>query len=370
MSEEATNGVNGAMPSNGVDSSYISNAWSTLSEWKKKLVTDEDFLHLHKILGVLVLASFLYRLTQIFDDMAFPSHPELTLPTIFVHWVLPITALQFRIPTRRIRDGGRIWPQFRWHSVAFTSRSCICLLLYYCEHKYHWIPQYWINFVILMANMAAVDAVNWYYGPDFTSNTIRDLEAPGFVKFFFSLMQFNAAVGILFGLRCYSIPFFMLYAVQVTPFIGTLRRKGLFTSDLGGAILYGSLLVAGFTVQSIQYHRAGGEILHLVVRSMVLSSALLRLSLLPKYLWPLQNKYVIWTIMYGIVRQVRPIFLSGEDAPQPPEFLRNVITDLLTMRIIVATLFSVVLVSCYFKTQSGYYPKNVKDAKQQIKKQL
>jgi hypothetical protein len=372
---DSRNGTNGGSqphltPGESNAIAYNSNAWSILSEWKKKLVTHEDYLHVHKILGILVLVSFVYRLAHIFDDMAFPAHPELTLPTIFLHWLLPITAFQFRIPTRRIRDGGRIWPQYRWHALAFTSRSCICLLLYYYEHKYHWEPRYWINYSLLIANMLAADTATWYYGPEFSSNSVREIEAPGFVKFFFSLMQFNASVGILFGLRCYTIPFFMMYAVQITPFIGTLRRKGLFTSDLGGAILYGILLVGGFTAQSIQYHKAGGEILHLVVRSFVLTAALLRMAPLPKFLWLLQNKYVIWTIMYGIIGQVRPIFLSGENVPPSSEVLRSVVTDLSKMRIVVASLFTVVILSCYIKIQSGYYPKNVKEAKQQIKKQL
>jgi hypothetical protein len=101
-----------------------------------------------------------------------------------------------------------------------------------------------------------------------------------------------------------------------------------------------------------------------------LTAALLRMAPLPKFLWPIQNKYVIWTIMYGIIGQVRPIFLSGENVPPSSEVLRSVVTDLSKMRIIVATLFTVVILSCYIKIQSGYYPKNVKEAKQQIKKQL
>jgi hypothetical protein len=348
-----------------------SGVWKTLTTWKKKLVTQEDFLHVHKILGVLVLISFLYRMTQLFDDMGFPSHPEWTVPTILLHWLLPISALQFRIPVRRIRDGGRIWPQFRWHSIAFTSRSCFCVLLYYYEHQYHWQPQYWINYLVLMANMALVDASTWYYGPEFSSNTIREIEAPGFVKFAFSLMQFNASMGMLFGLRSYAIPYFMLYVIQLTPFIGTLRRKGLFPSDIGGALLYALLLVSSFAVQSIQYYRAGGERLHLFVRTGALAAAVLRLAPLPSDLWPLQNKYVIWTILYAVVQQVRPMLLTGTNAtpaPSAESVFGRIVTDLFTMRVTFVALFSLLILSGYMKIQSGYYPKNVQDAKKETKK--
>jgi hypothetical protein len=362
----ATYGNGAKTYGNGAANGSYSNPWNTLLELKKKLVTLEDYLHVHKILGILVLISFIYRLTQFFDDMGFSSHPELTLPTILVHWLLTVSSFQFRIPPRRIKDGGRIWPQYRWHSLAFTTRSCLCMLLYYYEEKYHLEPHYWINYVILMANMAAVDATNWYYGPEFSSNTIRDVEGPEFVKFFLSSMQFNSMIAILFGLRYFATPFYMLYTIQLTPFIGTLRRKGLFNSNLGGSILYTSLLVGGFTVQSIQFLKAGGEILFLFVRSIALAAALLRLSPLPRFLWPLQNKYVIWTTMYPIVCLVRPILLKGDASTSlsyAPDFLRSAVTDLFTMRIIVASLFSALVLSGFIKVQSGYYPKNVQDAK-------
>jgi hypothetical protein len=367
---------------------------STILKWKKALVTNEDFLHHHKILGILVLTSFVFRLSQLFDDMGFLTYPAWTIPTIFVHWLLPASAFQFRIPTRRIRDGGRIWPQYRWHALTFTSRSCLTLLLYHYEQVHHLPPHYIWNYLIVMANMAAADYATHVYGPDLSSNTIRDLEGPAFVKFIFSVMQFNASVGLLFGLRCYSIPFFMLYAVHITPFIGTLRRKGLFTSNAGGATLYGMLLVGGFLAQSIQYHQAGGEILHLFVRSMVLSAALLRLTpFIPSSCRILQNKYVIATMMYSIISYIRPMLLLQPDlssvasstTPAVPslfslssvwvrqyepkqlhDFVYNIVTDLWTMRIIVVTLLGGLVASCYVKVRSGYYPQDVKDAKKKI----
>ena len=360
-----SNGTNGSV-GNGVTIKDMHAAQSYFSILKERLVTEEDFLHLHKISGILVLISFLYRMTLLFDDMGFVSHPALTLPTIFVHWLLPITAFQFRIPKRRIRDGARIWPEYRWHAFAFTSRSCLCLLVYYYEHIHQLPPSYWINYLLLMANMMGADLATWYYGSEYSSKSVREIQAPGFVKFFLSVMQFNASVAILLGVRSFAMPFFMLYTVQLTPFIGTLRRKGLFNSIVAGGALYISFLVGGFTVQSLSYHKAGGELLHLVARSLVILAALLRLSPFPKFLWPLQNKYVIWTIMYAIVSLVRPILFNDAVSPAfyAPSFLRSMITDVVQMRITVAMLFSTLLLSCYIKVRSGYYPKDVKEAKQ------
>jgi hypothetical protein len=59
---------------------------SALSRWR---ITGEDPLHVRKALGILCLASFLWRFGQIGDttDMGFASHPNLTvrLPTLLLH---------------------------------------------------------------------------------------------------------------------------------------------------------------------------------------------------------------------------------------------------------------------------------------------
>jgi hypothetical protein len=216
------------------ESSHETTILSTLLEWKKALVTKEDFLHHHKVLGVLCLLSFAYRLSRIVDDMAFRSNPGWTIPTVTVHWMLAASALQFKIPQKRIRDGGRIWPQYRLHACIFTTRSVALIALYWFEQQNHIEPNYNINLAIAMITMAAADYVTIKVGDKDRPNSVRDINMPAWLKLFLSTMQYNATTGVLFGLRCYTMPFFMLVVVQITPFIGTLRRKGVFTSDLGG----------------------------------------------------------------------------------------------------------------------------------------
>jgi hypothetical protein len=85
--------------------------------WKEKLITHEDAYHSHKILGVLVLGIIIWRFVMVivdFDsDMGFASHPNWTFPTLLVHLALNLSSLQFKIPKQRIKDGGRIWPEYR-----------------------------------------------------------------------------------------------------------------------------------------------------------------------------------------------------------------------------------------------------------------
>ena len=95
---------------------------SILSIWKEKLITREDAYHHHKILGILALLSMALRFGMVGQqtDMGFASHPEWTWPTLALHFALTVSSFQFKIPPKRIKDGGRICKQ-----VA----SALCSLL-------------------------------------------------------------------------------------------------------------------------------------------------------------------------------------------------------------------------------------------------
>ena len=84
----------------------------TTSRWsyyKKQLITHEDPGHIHKILGVAVLASFIWRFSMFGErDMGFKTYPHLTLPTILLHCSLTATSFIFKIPKKRISTGDRI----------------------------------------------------------------------------------------------------------------------------------------------------------------------------------------------------------------------------------------------------------------------
>jgi hypothetical protein len=87
-----------------------------------------------------------------------------------------------------------------------------------------------------------------------------------------------------------------------------------------------------------------------------LLAAFLRLTpLLPSFCWPLQNKFVIWTLMFCIVQQCRPVMQD---------------VDVFKLRCIVLALLLAMAVSCYVKVNSGYYPSDVKAAKMMKAKAL
>ena len=336
--------------------------YEVLQRWYHLLFTKEDYLHHHKILGTLCLLSFTFRFVAqfVYGDMGFKAFPYLTLPTMVLHTLLSISSFQFKIPVRRIRDGGRIWPQYRYHSLIFALRSILMIGVYFYEdtvidsnlsesHPQHRF--YFMNYIILMGAMGAAELVNIMVGEEQRSNTIRDLEHSEYVKFVFSTMQFNVMAIFLLGIRYYSIPFYTLFTVQLTPFIGTLRRKAILTSNFWGAFVYASLLMGGFTIQWYSYQLAGGEVLHLFGRNIGLYAALLRFTdVIPKELSIIQSKFVIWTVMYLITNHYRSMDYQN--------------IDIIHLRALLVLVVVLLGLTAHHKVKSGYYPKDVKHAKQ------
>lgn len=146
------------------------------SNVQAKLFTKEDFLHIHKLLGVSVLMSFLWRFSLIgSSDMGFATAPQLTMPTLLLHFALNVSAFHFTIPTRRISEGSRIWPEYRWHALIFTTRSLCTIALYAYEQYYQLEPNYWANYIIAIGTMIAADVVSFKH-KQHSSNTIRKLD--------------------------------------------------------------------------------------------------------------------------------------------------------------------------------------------------
>jgi hypothetical protein len=135
MSNDTTVATNGGSTTSENEKESTS---EMLQRWYKLLFTKEDYLHHHKILGILAISSFLFRfiLFFIYDDMGFKEFPYLTVPTLLLHLSLNLSSFQFKIPIRRIRDGGRIWRQSRYHAIIFAMRSVLLISARYYEDNF------------------------------------------------------------------------------------------------------------------------------------------------------------------------------------------------------------------------------------------
>lgn len=255
-----------------------------------KLFTHDDSFNFHKILGFSCLVSFLYRFTQIGEaDMNFGPNYS-TLAIILLHLLLNTSSFIFNIPQRRIKDGDRIWPEYRIHSLCFAGRSLACMFLLWCEQMLGVEkPNYLINLLIVLGTCKAADIGSAIQG-EHASKTIRDVKVPEIfpesaMKFLMSALQILGTTHCLVGTRRYTMHVLMVFIIQTTAFVLTLRRKNL-TSNLWVGVLYGFFLLSGVAVSLIddQYSQelfVTGTIGHLAV--------ILRLG--PLHL----DKYVMWS---------------------------------------------------------------------------
>jgi len=279
---------------------------------KKGLITKEDSRHFHKTLGVSVLLHFLYRFANVgpTKDMNFGS-TRMTLASMGMHAMLSLSSLIFRIPTKRIAEGSRIWPEYRLHSIAFACRSLLCMLVTWSELRLGVSePVYAANAAIVIGTMLAADFGSWWVGPNGRSSTIQELDAPPFMRFFFSVMQFHATAGCLLGVRRFSTQFFYVWVIQFTAFLMTLRRKNL--APHGPLVVtYGVMLAAGAAVSLYDHSSAGLFLAHNILAH---TAVILRVGLRTP-------KYVLWGGLALVAYFGRATFQLSETSPVWPSLL-------------------------------------------------
>ena len=271
----------------------------------KGLFTKEDPVNFHKTFGIFALLHFIYRFQHVGPtDMNFSANP-MTVFCLAMHALLSASSLIFKIPIKRIAEGSRIWPEYRLHSIVFAYRSLACLMVTFLEAKYSVLtPRYELNGLIVVCTLLAADFGTWWVGPAGRSSTIQGLDAPPFMRFFFSVMQFHATAGCLIGVRRYSTQFFYVWIIQFTAFLMTLRRKNL--APHGPLVVtYGLMLTAGAMISTYDHYLNGCWLFHGMLAH---TAAGLRMGLR-------LNKYVLWVGLAAAVHFSRPYLVvkDGDD---------------------------------------------------------
>jgi len=274
----------------------------------RSLFTKEDTFNLHKVLGVSCLIHFLYRFAFVgAADMNFGPTSG-TMSCILLHTTLSVSSLIFRIPTKRIAEGSRIWPEYRLHSIVFACRSLLCMLLSWAEMRLGVSePHYEGNAAIVIGTLLAADFGTWWVGPQGRSSTIQELDAPPPMRYFFSVMQFHATVGCLVGVRRFSTQFFYVWIIQFTAFLMTLRRKNI--APHGPLVFgYGVMLTAGFLIATYDHYTHG---CWLLANTLANSAAILRMLLRV-------NKYLLWGGLAVALNMSRSrLVLVGDESQVP-----------------------------------------------------
>jgi len=271
-----------------------------------KLFTREDYPHkvlgVHKWLGIFSLLHYIYRfaLVPFKTDMGFSSGWQ-TATLLAMHLLLSVSSMIFKIPKKRIVEGSRIWPEYRLHSICFACRSLACMALAWAELRYQLAPMYVVNAAIVIGTMVAADVATWSVGEASRSSTIRDLDAPPAVQFFFSVMQFHATAGCLVGVRRFSTQFVYVWIIQFTAFLMTLRRKNL-APHKQLVTTYGAMLSFGFAIATNDALSANSWAL---VNTVANTAAVGRLGCRI-------DKYVLWGVMAIFTHFARKT-VTGED---------------------------------------------------------
>jgi len=270
--------------------------------WAASLITAEDNGHVHKLLGVSCLLHYGYRFTLCGEqDMGFDGS-NVTLLCLGLHLSLSLSSLLFRIPLKRIKEGSRIWPEYRLHSIVFASRSLAVMLLFWFERQQHnglSSKEYWfVNPIIVFGALLMADIASRSCGEN-RSSTIQELDAPPSLRFFFSVMQFHATMGVLFGVRRFSTQFVYVWIIQFTAFLMTLRRKNLLPH---GPLVktYGIMLLFGLVVSTYDLRMFGVWRTNNILAN---GAVLLRLGLGC-------NKYLVWGLMTAACMYLRGFISS------------------------------------------------------------
>tara|TARA_Y100000389_G_C17429838_1_gene501866 strand:+ start:1001 stop:1810 length:810 start_codon:yes stop_codon:yes gene_type:complete len=198
-----------------------------------KLITHEDPYHLHKTLGVYVLAHFLFQYTYYFINGNMILNEINILPHVGLH----LSSFIFSVLKKRQMGtmGMFIWEELRLHSMIFASRGCFSVLY----------PSMRIPFVFITMGLA--DLATYYYG-DKNISTVRGdhtRESNRIVNklysIFFSTSQLGATIicgGFFQQNYSTALVFSTLPAIQTSAFGLTLIRKNIINKTIW-QIVYG-----------------------------------------------------------------------------------------------------------------------------------
>jgi len=252
---------------------------------KKKLFTKEDghYLHIHKILGSIVLISFIYRYSLLFTTGSFQLENRNGLYTLVAHGLLSGSSMIFRIPNLRNRLSPMIYPEFRIHSILFAYRSLFCCLAHY-YNKHHFYP-----FFIIISTMIGADITTYFLKQD---STMRSMPFPNDISeekqktihFFHSSLQVGATIYMFENM---DTAFGPLCAIQMAAFLMTLVRKNIIKS-IHWHMIYSGLLIMNF----LSFFSSS-------IGNICMSFILFRSFLFFRF-YNKMNKYVAWSIVYLI----------------------------------------------------------------------
>jgi len=240
------------------------------------LITDHDFhgLHLHKILGITCLLHFIYK------------HFVYPIATLFgkelphmgsVGWInfwgmyhlfLNLSSFIFPVPVSRYQHKPMIWKEFQLHSLIFTARATIPMILFgrLEERTYYIICAVWVLVMHYCSDLVSgayrhLDQTtmgNMPYAKGTTKETKQKM------RYWYGWCQYVAIWACMTGIsyrqagKCRTCPasteehhfsvtydaFWTLPPIQLAAFLMTLVRKNFITATTWHIVYSGSLALS------------------------------------------------------------------------------------------------------------------------------
>ena len=252
-----------------------------------KLVTREDPIHLHKILGLGSLINFIYRFYMLLCHGSMFLDTPTDLAIIGIHGILSISSLIFHIPSRRHKSLPLIYPEIRLHSICFGLRSVICCFIDYYGGTY----KLYYKMAVCFGTMLVADLITKYVAEP-GNTTMRDMPFSEYitdedkrqVTLFHSSNQGNATIYMLFNIDSAFGP---LFAIQIAMFLMTLVKKSIIKTNTWQLVYSLSLMINIFIAYTMSLSQ-------LIFAGIVINLfPLLRIHLRI-------NKYIVWSIIFGI----------------------------------------------------------------------
>lgn len=193
-----------------------------------ELITNDDYLHIHKSFGLFVLSHFFIQtLFYLYYRQVYLYHWNL-LPHIALH----ISSFLFNVLKYRNHSKTMtmfIWEELRLHSMIFASRGCLCIL--YPNDK----------IFIVIGTMICADIATYLFGNP-NESTVRgnhETTSNSHIKqissVFFSMSQIGATIicGGLFQVKYSPVLIFAtLPPIQTSAFGMTLIRKNIINKQI------------------------------------------------------------------------------------------------------------------------------------------
>lgn len=218
------------------------------------LITEHDYLHIHKYLGIGCLVHYGYRFWLKFNygEMFISNNYYMPL----VHLGLSLSSFIFKVPLIRYQNKTIIWKELQLHNIIFTSRSVFMiyhsLLLNnpYFSNNFYYLSRLGI---ILSHHYLADKITDKYQNKSLT--TTRDIIYNSnntylikLNKYFYGISQLVATTSLLLS-KNPETGYLIMFPIQLSAFLMTLVRKGIISNN-GWHYLYSLSLLLPYLLNS------------------------------------------------------------------------------------------------------------------------